>query len=55
MAKEYAGDKPKGFKNHIENVAIVGVWLTDAADLQVNPVLSLTFSIDGRQRRKIPR
>lgn len=25
MAQEYASKQPKGFKNHIENVAIVGV------------------------------
>ena len=27
MAQEYASNKPQGFKNHIENVAIVGVSL----------------------------
>lgn len=30
MAQEYASNKPKGFKNHIENVAIVGVRLSTA-------------------------
>jgi hypothetical protein len=25
MAQQYAKDQPQGFKNHVENVAIVGV------------------------------
>lgn len=44
MAQEYANNKPKGFKNHIEKVAIVGVcWPIQI----VNPISLLRLQQVG--------